>query len=97
MGMPQRVSCEIARRLRDGSQIPIPVPALGPGDRLQGLPGLDLSSEHFDQLMPAGADALRPERDGRVAGYEGADEMFRRYGDLMSVITFRPLARRRNP
>jgi hypothetical protein len=30
-----------------------------------------------------GLIALRPDRDGRIAGYEGADEMFRRYGDLV--------------
>jgi hypothetical protein len=30
-----------------------------------------------------GLIALRPDCDGRIAGYEGADEMFRNYGDLV--------------
>ena len=30
-----------------------------------------------------GIIALRPDRDGRIAGYEGTDEIFRRYGDLV--------------
>ena len=30
-----------------------------------------------------GIIALRPERDGWIAGYEGVDEVFRRYGDLV--------------
>ncbi|MEM8665228.1 MAG: ATP-grasp domain-containing protein [Pseudomonadota bacterium] len=30
-----------------------------------------------------GIIALRPERDGRIAGYEGTEEIFRKYGDLV--------------
>jgi hypothetical protein len=30
-----------------------------------------------------GIIALRPDRDGRIAGYEGTDEIFHRYGDLV--------------
>ncbi len=30
-----------------------------------------------------GMIALRPDRDGRVAGYEGVDEIFQRYGDCV--------------
>jgi formate-dependent phosphoribosylglycinamide formyltransferase (GAR transformylase) len=30
-----------------------------------------------------GIIALRPDRDGRIAGYEGADDVFRRYGGLV--------------
>ena len=30
-----------------------------------------------------GIVALRPDRDGRIAGYDGADEVWRRYGDLV--------------
>ena len=30
-----------------------------------------------------GIIALRPDRDGRILGYEGAEEIWRRYGDLV--------------
>ena len=30
-----------------------------------------------------GIIALRPDRDGRIAGYEGVEEIFHRYGDLV--------------
>ena len=30
-----------------------------------------------------GIIALRPDRDGRIAGYDGAEEIFQRYGDLV--------------
>jgi len=30
-----------------------------------------------------GIVALRPDRDGRIAGYSGTDDVFRRYGDLV--------------
>ena len=33
--------------------------------------------------LACGIVALRPERDGRIAGYEGADAVFHRYGDLV--------------
>src|SRR5918997_1780375 len=37
-----------------------------------------------------GIIALRPDRDGRIAGYEGADEMFRKHGDLVVGHHFPP-------
>ncbi len=33
--------------------------------------------------LACGIVALRPERDGRIAGYEGTDAVFHRYGDLV--------------
>jgi hypothetical protein len=33
--------------------------------------------------LACGIVALRPDRDGRIAGYEGKDEVFGRWGDLV--------------
>jgi phosphoribosylaminoimidazole carboxylase (NCAIR synthetase) len=37
-----------------------------------------------------GMIALRPDRDGRIAGYEGAEEIWRRFGDLIVAHHFPP-------
>ena len=38
---------------------------------------------HASRRHACGIVALRPERDGCIAGYEGVDEIFGRYGDLV--------------
>jgi phosphoribosylaminoimidazole carboxylase (NCAIR synthetase) len=37
-----------------------------------------------------GMIALRPDRDGRIAGYEGAEEIWRRFGDCIVAHQFPP-------
>ncbi len=43
-----------------------------------------------------GMIALRPDRDGRIAGYEGREEIWRRYGDCIVAHHF-PAARHAHP
>lgn len=40
--------------------------------------------------LACGIVALRPDRDGHIVGHEGADEVFRRYGDLVVGAHFPP-------
>lgn len=45
----------------------------------------------------AGMVALRPNRDGRIVGYSGVDEVQRRYGDLLFRVHLPPVGSRTQP
>jgi hypothetical protein len=54
------------------------------GRSVQGLPAAQGPSRRF----AAGHVALRPDRDGHIAGYEGLDELHHRHGEWIVATHF---------
>ncbi len=48
------------------------------------------TSQQPSRRYAAGMIALRPERDGRIVGYDGAEEVFQRYGDCVVAAHLPP-------
>ncbi len=55
------------------------------------------TSQEPSRRFAAGMIALRPDRDGRIVGYEGAEEIFQRYGDLIVAAHLPPKGTRTQP
>jgi carbamoylphosphate synthase large subunit len=84
------------------SEIGARVPGVGQWDLLNEANEMDLYYEWAYALVQgepsyrptrsysAGLLALRPDRDGVIAGYEGLDEMEHRYGELITARHFPP-------
>ena len=84
------------------SEIGARVPGVGQWDLLNDANEMDLYYEWAHALVhgtpshqptrrySAGLLALRPDRDGVIVGYDGLDEMERRYADLITARHFPP-------